>query len=370
MHEPQNKPAALFTPFRLGGMELPNRFVRSATWDGLGAADGSFTKAQQELYAKLADGAIGLVTTGFIAVNRTGRRNPTQNLLENRTQQRSLRELAAVVHDRGAKLGAQLVHCGGVAGPGVSGGRRLAPSAVAHPLYSEGLPEAMNIKEIRETLAAFAAAAARAREAGCDLVQIHAAHGYLISQFLSPFSNHREDDYGGSPAGRARFLNECYRGIRQAVGDDFPITLKINGSDYLDGGLQAEASLAVVQELARLGLDGVEVSGGNPAAKPLTPIPTGIRPGENELPFRKELALFTKALALPVQAVGGIRSFATAVELRQQGVALIALCRPLIREPRLIARWQAGDLRPAACLSCNRCFIPGYKGEGVRCLQV
>ncbi len=360
----------LFTPAPLGPLTLENRFIRSATWDGLGHPDGTFSPAQQKLYRRLAGGGAALLTTGYIAVNPRGRRSREQNLLVNRSQQDSLAEIAAMVHDHDTLLIAQLAHCGGQARSSVSGMEIIAPSAVSHPLYEEELPREMTLREIRETLADFAAAACRAREAGCDGVQIHAAHGYLISQFLSPFSNRRRDDYGGDLEGRARFLEECYERIRTAVGEDFPITMKINGSDYLaKDGLTVDESLAVARKLAERGLDAVEVSGGNQVSKPLTPIPQKIEPGKNEVPFAAEIVRFAAELPLPVIAVGGIRSPATARKLRQQQVAFLALCRPLIREPELISRWREGDSEPSSCFSCNHCFIPAFKGQGIKCLK-
>jgi len=360
----------LFAPARLGRLILKNRFIRSATWDGLGHPDGSFSPAQQELYRELARGGTALITTGFIAVDPQGRRSREQNLLSDRTQQDSLTEIAAIVHDHETLLIAQLVHCGGLARSSVSGLETVAPSAVDHPLYEEESPREMSRQEIEKTIAAFAAAAARAREAGCDGVQIHAAHGYLISQFLSPFSNRRRDDYGGDLERRARFLMECYEKIRTAVGHDFTVTMKINGSDYLDeGGLTTDESLEITRRLAERGLDAVEVSGGNQVSPPLTPVPQKIRPGENEIPFVDEITRFADGLSLPVIAVGGIRSPAAARKLRDREVAFISLCRPLIREPGLIARWQEGDCEPSSCVSCNRCFIPAFKGQGIKCLK-
>ncbi len=363
-------PEELFRPARLGPLQLENRFLRAATWDGLGNPDGSFSPSQKKLFGRLARGGAGLLTTGYIAVHATGRRNPEQNLLVNRKQQQTLAAVAAEVHDLGTKIQAQLVHCGGLARVHVSRGQRLAPSPVEHPLFAEETPTAISRTEIENLTEAFAAAASRVREAGCDAVQIHAAHGYLISQFLSPFSNRREDEYGGSRENRARFLVETYLKIRKAVGDDFPITVKLNGSDYCDNGLTAIESCAVAARLAELGINAVEVSGGNQVSRPLTPVPTGIRAGENEVPFAAEIKKMADTLPLPVIAVGGIRTLDAAARLRREKVSFIALCRPLIREPELIERWRRGDLRPAACVSCNRCFVPAYKGRGIKCLKM
>ena len=358
----------LFSPVTLGQLTLKNRFVRSATWDGMGFNDGSFSPAQVELYRNLSAGGPGLLTTGYIAVNPRGRRNPEQNLLINHKQQQSFSKVVEVAKNHDTCLQAQLVHCGGLARSNVSGQTVVAPSAIEHPLFEE-IPQALTKNEIEAIITNFGETAARAREAGCDGIQIHAAHGYLISQFLSPFANQRTDDYGGSRENRARMLIACYRRIREYVGKDFTITIKINGSDYLENGLECQESLIVAQELTELGLDGIEISGGTQVSTPLTPIPKAIKAGENEVPFATEIYTFAKALPIPVIAVGGIRSLETMEGLLAKGVSLISLCRPLIREPDLINQWQDGREKPAACSSCNRCFIPAFKGKGIKCQQ-
>lgn len=357
-----------FSPFTLGRINLKNRFVRSATWDGMGFTDGSFSPAQVELYRKLSAGGTALLTTGYIAVNPQGRRNPEQNLLSNLKEQQSFSKVVSVAKAHDTAIVAQLVHCGGLASSSLSRQNLVAPSATKHPLFAEETPQALTKKEIAAIITDFGETAARAREAGCDGVQIHAAHGYLLSQFLSPFTNQRNDDYGGSCENRARMLIECYKKIREYVGSDFTITIKINGSDYLEDGLESHESLAVAQELAALGLNGVEVSGGTQVSNPLTPVPQAIKAGENELPFATEIYAFSENLEIPVTAVGGIRSLKTVATLLNRGVSLISLCRPLIREPDLIKQWQKGREEPATCTSCNRCFIPALKGKGIKCL--
>ena len=363
----------LFTPVTIGHLTIKNRFIRSATWDGMGFNDGTFSPAQVELYKNLSAGGAGLLTTGYIAVTESGRRNLEQNLLCQRQHVQSLKKIVEVVKREDVALFAQLVHCGGQAKTEVTKLPIVAPSATREPLFDETIhetPQALSETEIKELTTKFAEAASRAREAGCDGVQIHAAHGYLISQFLSPFTNQRDDDYGGNPENRARFLIDVYKKIREYTGSDFTITIKINGSDYFSDGLECSESLKVALRLAGLGLDGVEVSGGNPISKPLTPIPQAIKARENEVPFKDEILAFTKSLSIPVAAVAGIRSLETAEELISQGVSLISLCRPLICEPDLIKQWQKGREEPSRCNSCNRCFIPAFKGKGIKCMKV
>ncbi len=355
-----------FSSTTLGRLTLKNRFVRSATWDGMGFSDGSFSPAQIDLYRNLSRGGAGLLTTGFIAVTEQGRRNREQNLLCETRHEQSLRRVVEVVKREEVALIAQLVHCGGYAKTETSNLPIIAPDAEREPIF-EDQPQAITEAEIKILSTQFAEAAARAREAGCDGVQIHAAHGYLISQFLSPCTNHRADNYGGTLENRARFLIEVYEKARSYVGTDFTVTIKINGSDYFPDGFECEDSIKVTQKLAELKLDGVEVSGGNPISKPLTPIPQAIKAGKNEVPFQNELLMFTESLQIPVAAVAGIRSREAVEELINQGISLISLSRPLICEPDLIKQWQAGREEPSRCNSCNRCFIPAFKGKGIKC---
>ena len=356
----------LFTPVTIGHLTLKNRFIRSATWDGMGFNDGTFSPAQVELYKNLSAGGAGLLTTGYISVTPQGRRNLEQNLLCEHQHVQSLKKIVEVVKREEVAFFAQLVHCGGYAQTEVTKLPIVAPTASREPIFEE-TPQALTSIEIKELVTKFAEAAARAREAGCDGVQIHAAHGYLISQFLSPCTNKRDDDYGGNPENRARFLTETYEKIREYVGNDFTITIKINGSDYFQDGFECEDSIKVSQQLAELGLDGVEVSGGNPVSIPLTPIPKAIKAGDNEVPFKDEILAFAESLTIPVAAVAGIRSLETVEELISKGVSLISLSRPLICEPDLINQWQNGREEPSRCTSCNRCFIPAFKGKGIKC---
>ncbi len=355
-----------FVPTTLGRLTLKNRFIRSATWDGMGFNDGSFSPAQVELFRNLSLGGAGLLTSGFIAVTPQGRRNREQNMLCENQHVQSLRKIVEVVKREEVALIAQLVHCGGYASTETSNLPIVAPGDNQEPIFEEK-PQALTENQIKEVITQFAEAAARAREAGCDGVQIHAAHGYLVSQFLSPCTNQRTDNYGGNPENRARFLNEVYEKVRNYVGTDFTVTIKINGSDYFKNGLECAESIKITQQLAEIGLDGVEVSGGNPISIPLTPIPKEIKACDNEVPFKNEVFAFTESLSIPVAAVAGIRSLEMIEKLIAKGVSLISLCRPLICEPDLINQWQAGREEPSRCTSCNRCFIPAFKGKGIKC---
>jgi 2,4-dienoyl-CoA reductase-like NADH-dependent reductase (Old Yellow Enzyme family) len=228
----------------------------------------------------------------------------------------------------------------------------------------------MDAADLAAVTAAFAAAGRRARAAGFDGVQVHAAHGYLLSQFLSPADNRRTDGYGGDPARRARLLLEVLAAVREAVGADFPLLVKLNAEDLTPGGAGVEEMLATARMLAEAGVDAVELSGGRVVNPPEARAARLVRPGaEPPEPYYREAGRrFKRAVALPLILVGGVRDPETAEALLAEGAAdLVALSRPLIREPALPLRWRAGDRRPSPCLSCNRCYVPIRSGLGAYC---
>ena len=262
----------------------------------------------------------------------------------------------------------QLHHAGGQTSTATIGSRPVAPSAVAVAQFPE-TPAELSVEDIAGLVALFSAGAKRAREYGFDAVQLHAAHGYLINQFLSPLTNRRSDIYGGSVENRCRFLMEIYRGVRGAVGKDFPVLVKLNASDNLEGGLGPADALHAAMVLDKEGIDAIEVSAGTPASGDLSPVRPGSVAGKQEA-FNLSLAgVIKKAVSCPVMTVGGIRSIEVAEEiLRKEEADYISLSRPFIREPGLAKRWQSGDRTPATCISCNGCFKPGLKEGGIYCV--
>jgi 2,4-dienoyl-CoA reductase-like NADH-dependent reductase (Old Yellow Enzyme family) len=261
----------------------------------------------------------------------------------------------------------QLVHTGGQ-GRAQGANRLLAPSAVATPQFSV-LPSEMSLQDIEEVTEAFGSCARRAKAWGFDAVQLHAAHGYLINQFLSPLTNQRTDSYGGSRENRCRFLMEVYRRVRSAVGPAFPVLVKLNGSDFLEKGLEIDDALYAAQALDKEGIDAIEVSGGTPASKENQPIRTKIETREQEA-YNLPLAVPIKAaVRCPVMVVGGFRSFDLIQSVLDKGQAdYVSLARPFIREPELVKRWQAGDTKRATCISCNGCYRPGLREGGIYCI--
>jgi 2,4-dienoyl-CoA reductase-like NADH-dependent reductase (Old Yellow Enzyme family) len=230
----------------------------------------------------------------------------------------------------------------------------------------------MTKEEIAETVIAFGDAAMRAKEAGFDGVQIHAAHGWLLSQFLSPFFNKRTDDYGGSLENRARIVLEVTKNIREAVGENFAILVKINSDDFLPGGFNTDEMLKVSVMLEKAGVDAIEVSGGTIGALLTGNIDGSFSPASKKDVYYTEASKKLKEkIKIPVMIVGGIRTFETADELIKTGVAdYVSLCRPLIREPDLIKKWKSGNLKKSDCISDSACFQPGMEGKGVHCVHV
>jgi 2,4-dienoyl-CoA reductase-like NADH-dependent reductase (Old Yellow Enzyme family) len=276
--------------------------------------------------------------------------------------------MVKAVHDNGGKTAIQLAHAGSNAASRLSGLEAMGPSVFetkAGPVGRE-----MTQEDMKHATESFAKAASRAKDAGFDAVQIHAAHGYLLSQFLSPYFNKRKDDYGGKIENRVRLAVEVLEAIRSAVGPDFPVFIKINSEDFLPDGLTVEDMLAAAEILERAGIDGIEMSGGTFLSGKNYPSRQGKPvPGHPEAYYDATARRYKENIKTPLMLVGGIRSLEEAEKLVSDGITdYIALCRPFIREPGLVNRWKSGDRRPALCVSDSGCFKPGFEGKGVSCV--
>jgi 2,4-dienoyl-CoA reductase-like NADH-dependent reductase (Old Yellow Enzyme family) len=282
-----------------------------------------------------------------------------------------LSKLAREVHVRGGKLVGQIVHCGGQSDRRRNGGLQpVAPSALASPGYRE-IPRELTAVEIEDLIGDFAAAARRLIDAGFDGVQLHAAHGYLLAQFLSPLRNRRVDAYGGNLENRSRFCLEVYRAVRAAVGRSFLVMIKLNANDFLEGSTTEEDACHLASALAGEGVDAIEVSGGTPGSGKLGAVRPDIENPEDEAYFLPQAEAIRRAVPeVPLMLVGGLRSLQVMERILAAGAAdYFSMSRPLIREPDLPSRWQGGDRRRASCVSCLGCFGPAQKGEGIRCMQ-
>ncbi len=295
-----------FEKTRINGLELRNRFVRSATWEGMASPDGACTPRLIDLYRELALGGVGLIITSHAYVEKQGQAGPWQLGIYGDELVEGLSRLAEAVHGQGGRIVAQLAHAGCFAAVKLTGQAARALSAAAAP---EGTAvEELTADGIEALTAVFAEAGRRAREAGFDGVQIHAAHGYLLSQSLSPRFNRRSDAFGGPVGNRARFLLKVLRALRQRLGEDFPILVKMNCGDFLEGGLELEDSLEVARLLEKEGIDAIELSGGTFLSGPLNPSRTKVRSEEQEAYFREAARTFKREIGVPLILVGGIRS--------------------------------------------------------------
>jgi len=358
---------SLFDRTTINGMSLENRLTRSATWEGMCDTEGRPLAKLISCYRALARGKVGLIITGYTFVSPEGKQLPGKMGIHTDDFADIMQEMTGLVHDEGGRICIQLVHAGGQTDSGNAGRQPLAPSALKIDQYPE-LPAEMTRDDIIRIITAFGDGARRAKNWGFDAVQLHGAHGYLINQFLSPLANQRQDEYGGSIENRCRFLLEAYNAVRSAVGPDFPVMVKLNGSDNLAGGLSTEDAIFAAKALDKAGIDCIEVSGGTPASGDQSPARLKIDSPEKEaynLPLAKGIR---SAVSCPLMVVGGFRSFAVAEKTIQESADYISMARPFIREPELAKRWQAGDLSPARCISCNSCFKPGIKEGGIYCV--
>jgi 2,4-dienoyl-CoA reductase-like NADH-dependent reductase (Old Yellow Enzyme family) len=306
--------AKLFEETRINGMTLQNRLVRSATWEGMCEPDGRPTAQLTQSYADLAKGGVGLLVSGCTFVRPDGKGFPGQMGIQTEQFSVKMKALTAAVHAHGGKICMQLHHAGGQTMAATCGGRPVAPSAVAVLQFPE-TPAELSLEDIAELVSLFGQGAKQARENGFDAVQLHAAHGYLINEFLSPLTNRRGDIYGGSVENRCRFLMEVYRSIRGAVGKEFPVLAKLNATDNLDGGLVPADALHAAMALEKEGIDGIEVSAGTPASGDLSPARPGSVAGKQEA-FNLTLAgVIKKSVSCPVMTVGGIRSIEVAEDI-------------------------------------------------------
>lgn len=357
----------LFDGTEINGMKLANRFVRSATWEGMASPEGAVTPKLIDTMTALARGGVGLIISGHTYIRQEGQAGPWQLGVYEDSLIAGLRDMAAAVHDAGGKIVMQLAHAGHFALSKLTG--RTPVVASVYEGLSRSPRKELTTQDIQDLVGAFADAAGRAKSAGFDGVQIHAAHGYLLSQFLSPIYNRRSDGYGGSIENRARIHVEVIHAVRKAVGKDYPVLIKMNCADFAENGLSLEDSLIAGEILADAGLDAIELSGGLLTGGKLSPSRPGIHSADKEAYFREELIAFKKNIRIPLILVGGIRSVEVAEKLVADGSAdYIAMCRPLIREPDLVQRWKAGDRRRAACKSDNLCFGPGLEGGGIYCV--
>lgn len=354
-------------PWKMGTLEIKNRFVRSATDETLSTEDGAPTQKLINIAVELARGGVGLIIAGTAYISREGRWGANTTGMDNNRLIEPLGRLCGAVHKAGGIIAAQLLHCGSTINPAILSEKEalFGPSAMIDPVCGHPVAE-MSKAHILRVVDEYAKAALRAKKAGFRAVQIHAAHGYLINQFLSASRNHRKDTYGGSLKHRALLLYQVYEDVRGAVGKEFPIFIKMSAYDGFPGGVKPKEAARVASTLDAMGIDAIEVSAGTPE---------GAEKGGwdhiRKAPF-KEGSLLKYALQIkegvkcPVISVEGWRDPLKITKALER-IDAVSMSRPFIREPNLVNRWLGGDLSPAHCISCNKCLALTLK-SGLGCI--
>jgi 2,4-dienoyl-CoA reductase-like NADH-dependent reductase (Old Yellow Enzyme family) len=347
-------------------------------------------------YARLAKGGVGLSVTGLMHVQSSGRGYRHQTGIHHDGMTDGLTQLVDAVHQEGGKIAFQLAHCGRQTTKVMAGQTPLAPSSRGRDPLNFVKPKEMTENEISETIKAFGAAAKRAVAAGADGIQLHAAHGYLICEFLSPFFNVRTDAWGGSDENRFRFLKEIYQEVREAVPDGYPVIVKLNSNDYTPKqGITPDLAVRYAKWLAELGIDALEVScgatnysymnmcrGDVPTnelvqglswwEKPIGRLMVRKLEGKYNLEegYNLEAAKMIKPVIgdTPLFVVGGMRTVSKMEDILKQNYAdVISMSRPFIREPFLVKKIEEGKIEKVSCVSCNRCMAALVNNIPVYC---
>lgn len=360
----------------------------------MAANDGSITDPLIKRYEILAKGQIGLIIPGYLYVHPRGKCFPKQTGISDDNHLPGLTRLVETVHSAGGRIALQIAHGGRQSSKRFIGDAPLAPSSFGRDPVSLNKPAAATEEDIRQVIDAFVQGARRAQRAGADAVQLHCAHGYLLNEFLSPFFNRRQDRWGGSPENRFRLLREIIQSIRDTVGPEFPLLVKMNSEDFTPKtGIQPTLAAQYASWLAELGVAAVEISSGTyytfhttrgevPIDDLARGLPWWMRPMA-KIVFKKQIVpcRFQKCYNLhaagkikpalgdvPLILVGGVRMLKEMEDiLASKKADFISMSRPFVREPFFAKRLQSGECEAAACISCNKCFAAVFNGLPLRC---
>ena len=360
----------LLTPARIGSLDIPNRIVMPPMTTRTADEEGYVTDDTIAYYLARARGGVGLITVEMASPEKAGRHRRREVGIYDDRFLPGLTRLVDEIHRAGSKASIQLGHGGGHTRRDICGETPIAPSAIPHPVYETTLetiiPEEMTTARIEATVAAHAAAAVRARKAGFDCVEIHAAHGYLISQFHAPFENRRTDAYGGSLENRARFGLEVLRAVKAAIPGT-PVVYRLSVEDFFPGGLPFSEGRQIAVWAAEAGADALHVTAGHYRSLPSAQVvlPPMTFPDGTFLDFA---AAVKKLIHVPVIAVGRLGDPAIATEAVATGKAdFIALGRTLIADPEWVEKLRRGEpIR--RCLACNTCINEMRGGAGIGCV--
>ena len=386
----------LFTPIDLGNVQVKNRFIQSATYEVMAIETGEVSDKLIKRYQRLAKGEVGLIIPGYMYVHPLGRSYKYQTGIHNDDMIPGLRRLVEAVHQEGGKIAFQLAHAGRQTTKAMIGQTPLGPSSKGRNPITFVKPKEMSADQIQEVIQAFGIAANRAVEAGVDGIQLHAAHGYLINQFISPFFNHRKDEWGGSDANRFRFLKEVLSEVKKGLPQGMPVFVKLNAHDYTpQEGITPSLAVTYARWLSELEINGLEISCGSPVYSFMNMCRGDVPVKElvNSLPFWKrplgklmlrnmvgkydfeegyniEAAKMIKPVLgkTPLFVVGGLRQVAEMREvLEKQYADCISMCRPFIREPFIVKKIKEGNAEAVTCVSCNRCLAAVTHNIPVQC---
>ncbi len=352
----------LNTPLSIKNSQTVNRFVRSATCEYMADETGRPKQELIDLYRTLAGARIGIFITGYCYVMINGKSNPGQSGIYSDDLIPTWKEVTGCFTGSPSLLLMQIVHGGRQVRLKGHTGPIWAPSPIPDKKFATE-PLEMTQSQIEEVIDAFIAAAQRAHHAGFHGVQLHVAHGYLLSQFLSPYTNQRTDSYGGNQENRTRIVVEIITGLKKALPDDFIISAKVNGEDCLDNGLSLDMAVESAKLMKQAGLDFIEVSGGMGESK-AGAVRKYIDTVDDEGYFLPHARRIRQETGLITATVGGFRTFQRMEEVLETGDAdLVSLCRPFIRQPNLVDIFTSGSAARLDCVSCNGCFNP----RGIRC---
>ena len=371
----------------IGPVELRNRTIRSAAFEGMGRDNGP-TEMLRDYHWSVAEGGVGMTTLAYAGICRSALSFTTQLWLRPEIV-KPLREITDGIHDRGAKASIQIGHCGNMTHRSTAGGTPVG-ATTGFNLYSPTFCRGLRKDELKQLARDFGAAVNTARDAGFDCVEVHAGHGYLISQFLSPYTNHRRDEFGGSLENRMTFMKMCLEEVMKCAGSDMGVLVKTNMRDGFKGGLEIDDCLTVAKEIERCGVHGLVLSGGFVSKAPMyvmrgsMPIYSmthymkqwwlkyGVRmvgkymiPSVpfKELYFLEDALRFRSELTLPLVYVGGVVSRDNAERVMDEGFDFVQMGRALLNEPDFVNRMMAEENHRCGCDHVNYCIARMYSRE-------
>lgn len=389
--------ASAFTPLRLGPIELANRFVKAGTYEGMNVANTP-SRALVQHHAELAAHGVGMTTLGYTAVHPDGRTFAEESWIDSNNLA-AFRALTDAVHVAGGKVSLQLGHCGTmtrtpdrtVRKPGGPSKTLNLYGAMVGALFTRE----MTREDISEVVRQFVDSARHAADAGFDAVELHMGHGYLLSQFLSPLANRRQDEYGGTSEKRARLAREVTEAVVDAVGDRIAVLAKLNLRDGARGGAEIEDSIVTARALESVGLHGLVMTGGFSPFSPMylfrgnSPVPAmlqtetsrwnrfllklGAKTAFRDMPFEEMYFLklarqMRDAVKIPLGLLGGLRSAENVATAMADGFDFVVLGRPLLSQPDFVARMRTDSGARSNCINCNRCVAEFSTPGGVRCI--